>query len=407
VSRRARSRTACTQRRTTCHTGSTSGISRPATLSNAIVVGAGFAGLAAADELARAGHEVVVLEATDRVGGRVWSERLANGSIVERGAEFVLPGYETMRELAGRLGLAFREKGTLYGDREPRDGPPVTRDELRAAVTQLRNAHGASLAEAIDALPAAAGARAAIASRLAVSTAHELDDQPASILADGAAGFGAFASHGVEGGNDALARSLAASLDVRFGRRVGEIAWTDGGVVIDGEPAAACVVATPAQAVTFDPPLPEWKQRALDAVRYGEAAKLFLQLEREVEPSATLSVPGRFWTWTEHGSRAVASFAGTGAALERLEVANGPERWAAAVRLLRPDLPYADAEPVLATWPDGAYSARSLSSPLDDEALARGVGAIAFAGEHTAGEWHGLMEGALRSGRRAAAHALR
>jgi len=81
-----------------------------------------------------------VLEATGRVGGRVWSERLANGAIVERGAEFVLPGYETMRGLAARLGLGFREKGTLYGDREPRDGQPVTRDELLAAVAGLRAA---------------------------------------------------------------------------------------------------------------------------------------------------------------------------------------------------------------------------------------------------------------------------
>src|SRR5262249_13585936 len=158
-------------------------------------------------------------------------------------------------------------------------------------------------------------------------------------------------------------------------------------------------VATPAREVAFDPPLPEWKQRALASVRYGHAAKLFLQLEHEVEPSAAHSVPGRFWAWTEHGSRAVSSFAGTEAALAQLGIADGPEHWAAAVRLLRPDLPYADAPPVLATWPGGAYSARSLSSPLDDAALAERVGPIAFAGEHTAGEWHGLMEGALRSGR--------
>lgn len=353
--------------------------------------------------LARAGHDVVVLEARDRVGGRVWSERLANGSIVERGAEFVLPGYDTMRELAARLGLTFREKGTLYGDREPCDGPPVTRDELLAAAAQLRDAQGSTLAEAIAALSASEGARAAIASRLAVSTAYELDDQPASILADSAAGFGAFPSHGIVGGNDLLAHKLAASLDIRLGSRVEQIGWSDGEVVIDGERADACVIATPAQGVKFDPPLPDWKQRSLDAVRYGEAAKLFLQLEREVEPSATLCVPGRFWTWTELGSRAACSFAGTTAALEHLEVANGSERWAAKVRSLRPELPYADAEPVLVTWPGGAYSARSLSSPLDDEALARSVGPLAFAGEHTAGSWHGLMEGALRSGLRAAA----
>ncbi|MGN6799000.1 MAG: flavin monoamine oxidase family protein [Gaiellaceae bacterium] len=352
--------------------------------------------------LARAGHDVVVFEASDRVGGRVWSQQLANGSIIECGAEFVLPGYETMREVAARLGLTFREKGTLYGDRDPRDGPPVTRGELLAAVALLRDADGPTLGDAVDALPATEGARAAIAARLAISTAHDLDDQPASILTDSAAGFGAFPSHGIVGGNDLLARNLAASLDVRLATRVEQIAWSDDEVVIDGERADACIVATPPHAVTFEPRLPDWKRRALAAVRYGEAAKLFLPLEHEVEPSATLSVSGRFWTWTEHESRAACSFAATAAALERLQVANGPAQWAAKVRGLRPDLPYADAAPVLVTWPGGAYSARSLSSPLDEDALARSVGPIAFAGEHTAGEWHGLMEGALRSGQRAA-----
>ena len=89
-------------------------------MTRVVVVGAGFAGLAAADALRRAGAEVVVLEARDRVGGRVWSTTLANGAAIELGAEFVLPGHDVVRETCARLGLELADKGMLYGDREPR-----------------------------------------------------------------------------------------------------------------------------------------------------------------------------------------------------------------------------------------------------------------------------------------------
>jgi monoamine oxidase len=347
-----------------------------------------------------------VLEARDRVGGRVWSAPLPGGTVVERGAEFVLPGYEALTRVAGRLGLALREKGTLYGDREPRDGAPVAREDVAAAVASLRPA-GGSLADALAAL--APPLREAVGARLAVSTAYELDDQPAAILADGAAGFGDFPSHSVVGGNDAIAHALAAPLDVRLGEKVEMVEWWEDGVRVDGLDADVAVLAAPATAtlaIRFEPPLPAWKHRALAGVRYGAAAKLFLPLAEPVAPSATLSVRGRFWTWTETGVAAASSFAGTPEALERLAVADGPARFAEEVRRLRPDLPFTSEEPELATWPEGAYSARTISSPMDDEALARPLGPLAFAGEHTAGPWHGLMEGALRSGARAAGDLL-
>ena len=78
------------------------------------------------------------------------------------------------------------------------------------------------------------------------------------------------------------------------------------------------------------------------------------------------------------------------------------------MRELRPDLAYdGEAEPIRSAWRSdewarAAYSARSLASPLDDDLLAKPVGPLAFAGEHTAGPWHALMEGALASGERAA-----
>jgi len=78
---------------------------------------------------------------------------------------------------------------------------------------------------------------------------------------------------------------------------------------------------------------------------------------------------------------------------------------------VRPDLDLDLGTVLLSTWGDdpwvrGAYSARSATSPMDTDALARPVGPLYFAGEHTAGKWHGLMEGALRSGARAAQQLL-
>ena len=381
-----------------------------------VVVGAGFAGLAAADALVRSGLEVAVFEARDRVGGRVHSRRLDNGAVVELGAEFVLPGYDVLHETAARLGLDVFEKGTLYGDREPRGGPPVTREELVAAHEVLRHPGEGSVAEALERLVPSVGARAAVAARLAVSTGYELDDQAASALAEGAAGFGDFPSHGIVGGNDRVALELAQRLGgvVRTSTPVSRVAWSAGGVVVragaEEVAADACVIATPAPhalELDWDPPLPACKRQALAAVRHGQAAKLFLPLASPAPPTQTLSVPLRFWTWTQHGIPVASSFVGSPSALELLEIDRGPEKWADAVRALRPDLEYASASPLLSTWHNdpwarGAYSARTLSSPLDDEALARPVGVVAFAGEHTAGRWHGLMEGALRSGLRAA-----
>ena len=75
-----------------------------------LVVGAGFAGLAAADELRRAGAEVLVLEARDRVGGRLLNHELHNGSVIESGGAFIGPTQGHIKRLAKELGVdTFKE----------------------------------------------------------------------------------------------------------------------------------------------------------------------------------------------------------------------------------------------------------------------------------------------------------
>ena len=234
--------------------------------------------------------------------------------------------------------------------------------------------------------------------------------------------MGAFDTHTVDGGNQRLATALAGTLApsaLHVSAAVERIGWGRDGVRVRAGgselEARLAVLALPASVIStiaFDPPLPAAKQAAHGDVRYGQAAKLFVALRSPSAPSATLSVPGRFWCFTQLDRDGgpvpvLGSFAGTSAALGRLAVTQGPERWVDALAGLRPDLELDRDTVELCTWSDdpwvrGAYSAPSAAAPLDTAELRRGVGPLAFAGEHTAGAMHGTMEGALRSGVRAA-----
>jgi monoamine oxidase len=75
-----------------------------------VVVGAGLSGLVAAREVAAAGRSVAVVEARDRVGGRVLNHRLDSGGVVESGAAFVGPTQDHILALADDLGIeTFKE----------------------------------------------------------------------------------------------------------------------------------------------------------------------------------------------------------------------------------------------------------------------------------------------------------
>ena len=70
------------------------------------VVGAGYAGLTAAGRLNQGGRSVVVLEARDRVGGRIWTHHLSDGSPVDRGGAWLAPKHDAIFGLAREAGVS-------------------------------------------------------------------------------------------------------------------------------------------------------------------------------------------------------------------------------------------------------------------------------------------------------------
>ncbi|MCU1458420.1 MAG: amine oxidase [Actinomycetia bacterium] len=110
-----------------------------------VVVGAGLAGLSAAQALVAAGRDVVVVEARDRVGGRVVNRELDHGVVVEMGGQWIGPTQNRIARLAADLGvetfptfndgdniLRFGETQGRYKGAIPRINPVVLADIGRA-----------------------------------------------------------------------------------------------------------------------------------------------------------------------------------------------------------------------------------------------------------------------------------
>jgi monoamine oxidase len=393
-----------------------------------IVVGAGFAGLAAATELADAGIDVLVVEARDRVGGRVWSETIeapdGAACVIERGAEFVLAGYTKLRELADRHRLSLADTGMSYYVREPRGIAGVDAAALGRAGGVVASAAATADAPSVVDVIADAGLPAdlaeAVRARVEISCALEAERLAPSVL-EHVASFEPLPSHRIAGGNQGLAGALADALGrdrVKLGTPVRALNRRGPRirVIVDGGELEAdqVVLALPVPALrelAIDPALPVWKRDAHAAVEMGHAAKLHIPLAAQAPTSAVMSVPDRFWCWTATAADGrvapvLGAFAGSPAALVRLAVADGANTWIAKVRDLRRDLALVPSSTVLTTWDDdpwarGAYRAEGLTD-VDEAQLGAPVDGLHFAGEHTAGAWSGLMEGALRSGCRAA-----
>lgn len=114
-----------------------------------VIIGAGAAGLTAANDLKKAGLSVAVLEARDRVGGRLWTD-VVDGAMLEIGGQWVSPDQEALKETIAELGLEtyqrYREGDSVYineaGDLTRFTGeifpvPPATEKEMVRLIDKL------------------------------------------------------------------------------------------------------------------------------------------------------------------------------------------------------------------------------------------------------------------------------
>jgi len=438
------------------------------------VVGAGFAGLAAARALRSHGLSVAVLEARDRVGGRIWTETV-DGVTIDRGGAWFSPLHDAGLTLAGELDVATYKtwaKGEhlLIGDGRtrrykgliPNISPlalvtialaqsRVNRLAKRVPVEQpwtSRNAEqwdqqsvgawldGVRISSTIGRDLFEMAVRGLFASNL-----HDVSLLHLLFLAHAHGGIdklfsieGGAQENLVEGGMGEIARRVAAELGdaVRLNAPVRRIAHDDNGVQIE---AAGCavraqrvVVAVPpalAVDIDWDTPLPVDRDKLYSAAVGGTETKTLLVYDEPFWRADGLSgqsaEPGSAAEVTidaspADGSAGVLAAFTFGPVAERVDALSEQDRRAAVTSALAARFGPRAGQPAAFVetswwqeqWSRGCSFAHlppgmlSRHGPL----LAQPMGRVHWAGTETATTSHGAVDGAIRSGQRAAREVL-
>ena len=255
-----------------------------------LVVGAGLSGLVASHRLQAAGHQVTILEARPRVGGRVLTlrEPFAEGQHADVGAMILYEGQNTILDLCREFGIVLTPVKTV-GAELPRvklKGRHLDPEEIGACFGELGEAKSAHPAEPFE--TAAAWVRRCRLSVRAIALLDALIEiqpsVPLRFVDARSLHFGPERYLQMVGGNDQLPRRLAQDLDVRLEHVVRLIDWSPPSVVVETEKGQfegdLIVLAVPGPLTTdigWNPPLPAEKVRALVSLRYGTGAAVAAQ----------------------------------------------------------------------------------------------------------------------------------
>ena len=425
-----------------------------------LIVGAGLAGLVVARELERRGCRITLIEARDRIGGRVWTIRDGfAGTHGEAGGEFIDEDQPEIGKLARELGLSearilrggfshYRLGG--HGRRRMRSPSSGWRQTARALerlihVYKLTEEEwngpiaaaiaSYSIDEWLHGVKASKDVRATAAAMRGFFLA---DPEELSLLVyveqfAGESDPAKRVMYRLRGGNDSLPKRIAHELrsPIYLRHVVRRIVQTKEKVCVTVENSRGkrtelqgryAIVTSPATLtaeILFSPALPEAQRDAFAQLRYGRATKTLLQLDRhpwrrEKRPRACATdiELGAIWDGSEEqrGARAIMTLLAGGnasSATKAILAADGAQAFTERLEFFG----IGQARPIAyqsITWEDDPWSRGgyaffdSTFPPSARQLLALPWKRVFFAGEHTSKLWQGYMNGAVESGLRAA-----
>lgn len=417
-----------------------------------VIIGSGFAGLAAGFKLKTAGWVVTILEARNRVGGRVFSHSLPQNPklICELGAEWVGESHERLKALCHdfKIGLQkhqfddfLMQNGTVSRPNEWSFSPQAKAafDKMIAGYGKLSTLEKNQLdrldwwtqLEKIGFMP----------NDLRIRDLMDSTDFGESIRDVSA--FAALAEYAesspknemdykMTGGNSRLVNEFADRIgreNIRLGAKVSEIRQSKGTVTVragdDVFRADACICTAPTASlrkIKFDPPLPTAQAAAAEKLGYARIIKnsvlydeRFWKAENFSMVSDTTSHYYFHSTQGQPDKQGILTAYAIGDKADVLASQSDERRMA----LITRDLVDFDADaPRLArgiasyAWQRDEYTEGAYAIYRPGQwfglrpVLARPHGKVLFAGEHLA-DWQGFMEGAIETGEASAVELIR